>query len=164
MELVTPGIGLLFWMLLSFTILLLLLKKFAWKPILNALKDREKSIEEALHAAEKTKEETLRIQQSNEQLLQESMNQRIEMLKEARKLEDSILSEAKKEADISAKRIMDEAKIHIENEKKAAIEEIKNIVADLSVVIAEKLIKQHLANDKNQKELINGLLKDLKIN
>jgi F-type H+-transporting ATPase subunit b len=164
MELVTPGIGLLFWMLLSFTILLLLLKKFAWKPILSALKDREKSIEEALHAAEKTKQETLRIQQSNEQLLQEALNQRIEMLKEVRKLEESILSEAKKEADINAKRIMDEAKIHIENEKKAAIEEIKNTVVDLSVVIAEKLIKQQLANDKNQKDLISSLLKDLKIN
>ena len=164
MELVTPGIGLLFWMLLSFTILLLLLKKFAWKPILSALKDREKSIEEALHAAEKTKQETLRIQQSNEQLLQEALNQRIEMLKEVRKLEESILSEAKKEADINAKRIMDEAKIHIENEKKAAIEEIKNTVVDLSVVIEEKLIKQQLANDKNQKDLISSLLKDLKIN
>jgi len=164
MELVTPGIGLMFWMLLSFSILLFILAKFAWKPILQMLEQREKSIEEALHGVIKAREESKKIQEQNEQMLQEAMQQRIELLKDARKLEENIINEAKKEAEAQATRILQAAKESIEKEKMAAIEEMKNRIAELSVTIAEKILKSKLESDQKQKELIEVTLRDLKLN
>jgi len=164
MELVTPGIGLMFWMLLSFSILLFILAKFAWKPILQMLEQREKSIEEALHGVIKAREESKKIQEQNEQMLQEAMQQRIELLKDARKLEENIINEAKKEAEAQATRILQAAKESIEKEKMAAIEEMKNRIAELSVNIAEKILKSKLESDQKQKELIEVTLRDLKLN
>ncbi len=164
MELVTPGIGIVFWMLLSFSILLFILKKFAWKPILGMLDERQKTIEDALHGAQKAKEETIKLQEKNEMMLQEAMNQRIELLKDARQLEENIINEARKEAGIEATRIITAAKESIEKERHAAIEEMKLKIADLSVMIAEKILKQQLQNDQKQKDLISSTLKDLKLN
>jgi F-type H+-transporting ATPase subunit b len=164
MELVTPGLGLMFWMLISFSILLFILAKFAWKPILKMLEERQKSIDDALHGARQAREESKKIQEQNELLLQEAMAQRIELLKDARKLEDNIINEAKKEAEAQATRILNAAKESIEKERLAAIDDMKNRIADLSVIIAEKILKQQLENDQKQKDLISSTLKDLKLN
>lgn len=164
MELVMPGIGLVIWMLISFSILLFLLKKFAWKPILGMLDERSKSIQDAIDGAEQAKEETRKVLARNEQMLQEAMSQRMELLKDARQLEENIVNEAKKEAISEANRILSAARESIEKEKLAAIEDIKNKIADLSVVIAEKILRQKLESDQKQKDLINSTLKDLKLN
>jgi len=164
MELVTPGLGLMFWMLLSFSILFFILAKFAWKPILKMLDERQKSIDDALHGAQKAREESKKIQEQNEAMLQEAMQQRVELLKDARKLEENIVNEAKKEAETQATRILLAAKESIEKEKMAAIEEMKNKIAELSVVIAEKILKSKLESDQKQKDLISSTLKDLKLN
>ena len=158
MNLVTPDIGLLFWMLVSFSIVLLLLKKFAWKPILNSLKERETSISDALDMARKTKEEMNALKADNERILAEARNERDMMLKEARDTKESIINDAKVKASAEADRLVAAARQAIENEKMAAITELKNQVATLSVDIAEKMLKEELSNPEKQKQLINAFL------
>jgi F-type H+-transporting ATPase subunit b len=164
MELVTPGLGLMFWMLVSFSILLFILTKFAWKPILKMLEERQKSIDDALTGAKQAREEAKKIREQNELLLQEAMQQRIELLKDARKLEETIVNDAKKEAETQANRILASAREAIEKEKLAAIGEMKNKITELSVLIAEKILKQQLENNQKQKDLISSTLTDLKLN
>ncbi len=164
MELVTPELGLFFWMVVSFSILVFLLGKFAWKPILNALKEREESIDEALQSAEKAREEMSHLKANNEQIIKEAKLQREMLIKEAREIKDKIIEEATAQANNEAKKLIENAKKLIQNEQKVAITEIKNQISLLSVKIAEKLIKQELSKDKKQEDLINNLLKEIKVN
>ena len=164
MELVTPSIGLIFWMTLSFSILLFILGKFAWKPIMGMLKEREEVIENALLAAEKAKEEMLTLQAGNELLLKQAREERDAMLAEARKIKEGIVDEAKGKASEEANILIERAREAINNEKQAAITEIKNQIAQLSVEIAEKIIKEELSDEKKQQAYIDKLVGDIKIN
>lgn len=164
MELVQPGIGLIFWMLLSFTLLLIILRKFAWKPILKALKDRENSIENALQSAQKAKEQMEQLNADNEKIINEAKKERDRLMKEAREVKEKIISDAKEQALVEAHKLTEASRQAIENEKAAAMTEIKNLVATLSVDIAEKIIRQTLENNDKQKELIQSLLNDVKLN
>lgn len=164
MDLIKPDIGLLFWMVVSFLLVFFLLKKFAWTPILEMLKEREQSIETALQSAEKAKLEMARLQANNEQLIQEAKAERDAILKSARDAKDSIIGEAKDKATEEANRLIAIARETINNEKMAAVTELKNQVAKLSVDIAEKIIKGELANKDSQKDLIGKYLEEAKLN
>ena len=164
MELVTPGIGLIFWMTTTFLIVFFLLKKFAWGPILGMIKDREKSIEDALKKAETAKEDMKLFKNQGEKLMNEAKAERDAMLREARELRESTINEAKTKAAAEAERIMVAARAEIQNEKNQAINEIKNQVAVLSIEIAEKIIKSELSSDQKQKTLVDNLLSEIKLN
>jgi F-type H+-transporting ATPase subunit b len=161
MELVQPGIGLIFWMTLAFAILLWILAKFAWKPIMKGLKDRENSIEEALNEANKAREEMKELKFSNEQLLKEAKEERDSILRDARKVRESLIEEARAKANAEATRIIENAKENIQYEKMAAITEMKNELAKLSIEIAEKLLREELSDINKHKELIGRLLKEV---
>jgi F-type H+-transporting ATPase subunit b len=164
MELVNPGIGLIFWMTLAFLAILYLLGKVAWKPILKALKERETSIEVALNSAEKAKEEMKQMQFSNEQLLKEAKNERDAILTQARKIKDSIIEESKVKAHEEANRIIISAKESIENEKMSAIIDLKNQIGILALEVARKILIRELSDPKKQEEFIQQLIKDVKFN
>lgn len=164
MELVTPGIGLVFWMILSFGIVFFILKKFAWSPILTTIKEREISIENALNAAEDARQAMKELKQDNERILTQAKLERDVLLKEARETKDSIIAQAKKTASEEADRIVSSARANIETEKLAAITEIKNQVATLSLEIAEKILKEHLSSEEKQKEIIKNRLKEVTLN
>jgi F-type H+-transporting ATPase subunit b len=163
MGFVTPDYGTIFWMLIIFGIVLFILKKFAWKPILKALKDREKSISDALNSAEKARKEVAGLKASNDQILVEARKEKDLILKEAREIKDKIIADAKNQANAEAQKSIEFAKQQINAEKTAAINEIKTRVAELSVSIAEKVIKKQLENTKDQEKLVEDLLKDLKL-
>ena len=160
MELVTPAFGQLFWGGLVFIILLLLLKKFAWKPILKAVDDRNNSITEALSSAEKAKAEMEQLSSNNEKILQEARLERDLIIKEARAIKENIVSEAKNKASSEAEKIILSAKEQISNEKMKAMIELKNEIADISIQMAEKIIKSELKDVKSQKKLIEETLKN----
>ncbi|MEI6817837.1 MAG: F0F1 ATP synthase subunit B [Bacteroidota bacterium] len=164
MDLVKPAIGLIFWMTLSFGIVLFILGKFAWKPILKALKDREGSIQDALDTAKKTKLEMAALKADNEKLLNQARAERDLMLKEARDTKDAIIAEAKTKATAEANKLLKSAREAINTEKNAAISELKSQVAKLSVEVAEKILRHELANDDKQKQLMENLLKDVNLN
>ncbi|MFC2097331.1 F0F1 ATP synthase subunit B [Bacteroidota bacterium] len=164
MGLVTPDYGLLFWTVLAFSIVMLILKKFAWKPILKSLKDREDSISDALNSAEKAKEEMKMLRADNEAIMKEARAERDSLIKEAKELKNEIVEEAKTKASIEAEKIMESAKIQLENEKQAAINELKNQFIVFSVEIAEKILNYELGKDQKQKELINNLIDDINFN
>jgi len=163
-KLIQPELGLIFWMTVSFLIVLFILKKFAWKPILKALSDRENNIEEALNTAKKAKEEMIALKSDNERLLNEARGERDKMLKEARDTKDAIIMEAKGKAQAEANKIMSSAREAINNEKMAAISELKNQVAKMSIEIAEKILRQELSNDEKQRALMDNLIKDISLN
>lgn len=164
MELVKPAIGLIFWMTLTFVIVLFLLKKFAWKPILSIIKEREQSIAQALESAEQAKREMKNLKAGNEKLLQEARLERDKILKEATEIRETMLNEAKTKAKQEAEKIISSARETINNEKNAAIAELKNQVASLSIDIAEKILKSELSNEDKQKALVSNLLQDVKLN
>lgn len=164
MELLTPSYGLIFWMVLCFALLFLLLKKMAWKPIMNMIKEREQSIQTALDSAEKAREEIKSLQAGHEQILKEARAERDTMLKEARDIKDQIVAEAKTKAQQEADKIMLSARENIQHEKMAAITELKNQVAQLSIEIAEKILKEELSSQEKQKQLVKALLDDVKLN
>lgn len=164
MQLVTPGIGLVFWMTLSFGILFLILKKFAWKPILGMLAEREKSISDALNAAEKAKEELRELNTINDKLIKEAKIERDNMMKEAREMKEQIIKEAKDKAKVEADKMISNAHDAIQAEKHAAIAEVKHTVAKLSIEIAERILKSELSNDEKQKALTSNLLNEIKLN
>ena len=163
-ELINPGIGLVFWMLITFIILLILLKKYAWKPILNAVNNREESIKSALDAAENAKLEMENLQADNQKLLKEARAEREAMLKEARELKAKMIEDAKSEAQTEASKLIAQAQESIETEKKAAIADLKSQVASLSISIAEKVVQNELAGKDKQEELVESLLKDATLN
>lgn len=154
MELVLPGIGLTFWMLLVFSVLLFLLKKFAWKPILSALSERENSIEAALKAAEQARTQMAQLQSDNEALYKKAREERDQIIKEAREMKDNIISEAKRAAEEEGKRLIQKANDEINKQKAVAIAELKGQVATISVNIAEKLINNQLSNSQEQQAII----------
>lgn len=164
MELVKPSIGLIFWMIVSFSIILFLLKKFAWSPILTMVKEREDSIDAALKSAEQAKIEMKMLKSENERILAEARNERDILLKEARDIKEKIIGEAKTIATTEGERLLKAARENIENEKLAAITELKNQVAVLSIEIAEKILKAELASDDKQKSLVKNLLQDVNLN
>jgi len=164
MELVTPGLGLMFWMVLVFLIVFFILKKYAWGPILAALNDREKNIDSALKSAERVKIEMAKLQANNEKILAEAYLERDKLIKEARQLKESILDEAKGIAQSEAQKIIEAARKTIESEKKVAIKEIKDQVAELSILVAEKILKEKLSGEANQNDYLDKLLKDIKLN
>ena len=164
MELVQPGIGLIFWMTLSFSALIFILAKFAWKPILQGLKEREDSIDEALNAANKAREDMKALKFSNEELLKEAKEERDVIMKEARAIKDKIIDEAKDRAGIEAARIVEAAKESIQYEKMAAITDLKNQLATLSIEIAEKVLKVELSAKDKQRDLVDRLIGEVKFN
>ena len=164
MELVTPEIGLIFWTTVVFSLLLIVLKKYAWKPILNAVDERNKSIEEALRAADKAKEEMLSLNADNERILIEAKKERDILLKEGREIKDSIIAEAKDKAKVDDEKILTTAKEQIINEKMKAITELKNQVAELSIEIAEKILKSELQDLNKQKELVTTAIANKDLN
>lgn len=164
MELVKPAFGLVFWMCVSFGIIFFILKKFAWKPILKALHDREESIQNALDSADKAKEEMKALQANNEKILQEARAERDALMKEAREIKESIIAEAKEKAKTEAEKMTAIARQNIQNEKMAAITELKNQVATLSLEIAEKILKEELSSTDKQKTLVKALLDDVNLN
>ncbi len=156
--------GLFFWQILIFVLLVWLLNKFAWKPILNAVNEREDGIKKALEEADKARQEMAELNASNEKILKEARAEREKMLKEARDIKESLISEAKDEAKMQADKIITQAKTTIENEKQAALVELKKQVAELSVGIAEKVIKEELSNKDKQIKLIDKMLDEAAIN
>jgi F-type H+-transporting ATPase subunit b len=164
MELVLPGIGLVFWMSLVFILLLVLLKKFAWKPILGALKEREGEIMSSLMMAKETKMQMEQLKAENEKLLVEARQERDAILVQANKAKDQIITDAKAKAQHEADRIVENSRMNIESEKRAAINEIKNQVAELSIAIAEKVLVAELSDKKKQSELVDKQLSQLNFN
>jgi F-type H+-transporting ATPase subunit b len=163
MELVTPELGLVFWTTISFLIFLFLLGKFAWKPILAAINEREVSIENALMRAEAAKEEMARLTSENESLLREARAERDIILQEARKLKDKIVGEAKEAAQEEGARMIEKAKVEINMQKALAIADVKNQVATLSLEIAEKVLRKQFEDASKQDELVTELLKEVKL-
>ncbi len=164
MELVTPSIGLVFWTTIVFVLLIILLAKFAWKPILATIKERENTIEQALNAAENAKKEMQKLQADNEKFMREARAERDILLKEARDAKDAMIAEAKGKANSEADKIIRQAKETINTEKLAAITELKNSVGSLAIEIAEKIIKEQLSSDDKQKSLVSNLLQEANLN
>lgn len=156
--------GLFFWQVLIFVGLILLLKKFAWKPILDAVNDREEGIKNALLAAENAKKDMQNLKADNEKLLAEARAERDLMLKEAREIKEKMIADAKSEAQTQGEKMIDQAKASIESEKNAAMAELKNQVSSLSLEIAEKLLKEELSNKEAQTKLVEKMLDDAKLN
>jgi F-type H+-transporting ATPase subunit b len=164
MGLLMPDFGLFFWMLLSFSCLLLIMKRFAWGPILKALSERENSIEEALKSAVLAKEEMTRLQSGNEKILKEAILEREKIVKEARDLKESIIRDAKVEAIVEANKVLENARAAIEFERIAAIADIKNLIANFSIEIAGKILKEKLGDESLQKELVKDYIDQININ
>tara|TARA_B100000073_G_scaffold289383_1_gene251743 strand:+ start:1343 stop:1828 length:486 start_codon:yes stop_codon:yes gene_type:complete len=160
MELVTPGFGLVFWMVLSFGVVLFILKKYAWKPILKSIEDRNSFIKKSLESAEEAKKEMENLQADNESILREAKIERDKLLKEGRDMKESIINSAKQEAQSAKEKIVNEANESIENMKKAAITEINNQIATISVEIAEKLLKEELKDETKNKEHVLKLIEN----
>lgn len=156
--------GLFFWQILILVVLVFLLTKFAWRPILNSLNEREKGIEDALLAAENARKEMQNLQADNEKLLQEARAERDSMIKEAREIKENMIAEAKGEAQKEGEKMILQAKASIENEKNAALADIKNRVATLSVEIAEKILRDELSTQGKQEKLVEDMLNDVTLN
>lgn len=164
MDLLSPGTGLIVWQLLVFLLLVLVLSKMAWKPILSSLKEREASIQEALNSAEKAKSEMASLKADNEKLLREARDERDKILRDARDAAGRLHDQAQTEARKNADKIIEDAKAVIQTEKAAALRDVKAQVALFSIEIAGKIMKKNLANDQAQKELADTFIKDLKVN
>lgn len=156
--------SLVFWTTLIFVVFFLLMRKFAWKPILGAVKGREDSINNALLAAENAKKEMLNLKSDNEKLLAEARAERDLMMKEAREIKEKMIADAKSEAQAQGEKMIEAAKASIESEKNAAMAELKNQVSSLSLEIAETLLKEELSNKEAQTKLVEKMLGDAKLN
>lgn len=162
--LLNDHLGFVVWATVAFVILLILLAKFAWKPIMNAITERERSIEDALLKAEAAKEEMARLTNENEQLLKEARAERDLILREARQMKDQIINEAKDAAQEEGARMIEKARLEINSQKAIALAAVKTQVADLSIEIAEKLLRKQFENQKEQDALVADLLKEVKVN
>ena len=158
------SVGLFFWQTLLFVILVFFLRKYAWKPILNAVEEREDGIKNALESAEKAKQEMENLNADNERILAEARIERDTLLKEAREMKNNIINEAKEQAGSEADKILSSAKEQINNEKMKAITELKNSVADLSIDMAKMVLKSELKNSDKQKQLVTEALKEVTLN
>ncbi|MCQ2251964.1 MAG: F0F1 ATP synthase subunit B [Bacteroidales bacterium] len=164
MGLVIPDFGLLFWMVVSFSILLFILKKFAWKPILKMIQDREDEINKSLDSANQAKAQMEKLTAENEAIMKEARAEREAMLREAKAAKDKIVSEAQAAAKLEADKILLAARQEIEAEKEAAMAEISGKIAELSVDIAEKILKRELSSDIKQGNYVNDLVKNITLN
>lgn len=164
MDLLTPGPGLIIWQAFIFLLLIFLLAKLAWKPILGSLKEREQSIQQALDSAEQAKKEMASLKADNENLLREAREERHKILKTAREAANRLHDQAQSDAKKNADKIIEDARSVIQTEKNAALRDVKAQVAAFSLEVAEKLIKKNLADDKAQKDLADSYIKELKLN
>lgn len=164
MELLTPSFGLIFWTLLAFVIVLFILKKYAWKPILNSLDERERTIADSLETAERVKAEMAQLKNENEALMAKAREERGVMLKEARETKDRIINEAKERAKVEANKIIIEAQQQINAQKMAALTDVKNQVGKLVVEVTEKVLRRELSNPAAQETHIKDLVDDVKLN
>lgn len=163
-SLTTPAVGLVFWSVLIFGLFFFLLTKFAWKPILNAVKARDEMIKGSLEAAEKAREDMQRLQSDNEVILRKAREEREVILKDARDVRDKLIAEAKGIASDEAEKIVEKARTGIESEKRKALSEIHDQVATLSVDIASKLLGEQLKKSGEQGKLIDNYLKEIDVN
>ncbi len=164
MNLVTPDFGLLFWMVLSFAILLFILKKFAWKPVLKMIKDREESIAKQLDSAKAAKEQMEQLTAENEKIMRQARAEREEMLRDAKATKDKIVAKAQDAAKIEADKIIAAARLEIQAEKDAAMAELSEKVGQLSVEIAEKILRRELSNETKQGDFMKKLVADISLN
>lgn len=164
MGLLTPGLGLLIWTLLAFLIVFFLLKKYAWPAIIKGLTEREKGIAEALETAEKVRAEMAHLKNENEVLLAKAREERSQLLKEARETRDKIVGEAKDMAKAEANKIIIEAQAAINQQKMAALTDVKNQVGNLVIEVSEKVLRRELANRADQEAYINSLAEVVKLN
>ena len=164
MDLVTPGIGMIVWSTLFFLILLFILGKFAWPAILSAVKARNESIKNALDAADRAKKEMEKLQADNEQILAEAKAERDALMREAKAMKEKVIADAKEKATEEAAKLVKNARESIQREKSAALNEMKEQMASLSVEIAEKLLRRKLGDAKAQKELVDKLIKEADLN
>lgn len=156
--------GLFFWQLIILVVLILLMVKFAWKPIMDAISSREEGITNALLSAENAKKDMQNLKADNEKLLAEARAERDLMMKEAREIKEKMISDAKSEAQAQGEKMIEQAKATIASEKNAAIADLKNQVGALSLEIAEKVLKGELANKEAQTSLVEKMLGDAKLN
>lgn len=164
MELLTPEIGLLFWTLLAFLIVFFVLRKFAWRPILDSLNQRERTIADSLESAERVKREMAQLKNENEELMARAREERAAMLKEARETKDRIINEAKEAAKIEAGKIITDAQQQINAQKMAALTDVKNQVGKLVIEVTEKVLRKELATPAAQEAHIAGLVNEVKLN
>ena len=163
MDLLTPDFGLLFWMVLSFSILAFILGKFGWPVIVSMIEERGNYIEESLKKADEANAALENIKADGERLMAEAKNERLEMLKEASKIKEEMISAAKTQANAEAAKIIENGKESVQLEKDNAIKEIRSQVAELSVTIAEKIIRGELKDEKSQNDMIDKLLDEINI-
>ena len=163
MELVTPGIGLIFWMTLSFVILLIILRKYAWKPLLKMVKNREESIENALNEAERAREEAAVLNEQHKVLVKQNNEKYLAMLNEVQKIRTQKMQEVKDEARQKSEQWMRETKENIENERQLAFAELKRDMAHLSVDIASKILREQLKSDKKTEEFAQMLVDEMEL-
>jgi F-type H+-transporting ATPase subunit b len=164
MDLLTPGFGLFFWTAIAFLTVLFLLKKFAWKPILEALHERERNIADSIASAEKVKAEMATLKSEHEVLLNQAREERTQLLREAKETKDRIINEAKELAKEEANKIMMEARQQIEFQKNAAIVDVKNQIGGLVIEVAEKVLRKELSNKSEQNAYISQLASEIKLN
>jgi F-type H+-transporting ATPase subunit b len=164
MELLLPGLGLIFWTLVAFILVFIILRKFAWKPILSSLNERERTIAGSLETAERVKREMAQLKSENEDLMAKAREERSAMLKEARDTKDKIVAEAKEQAKVEANKIIAEAQQAIQAQKMAAITDVKNQVGKLVIEVTEKVLRKELSNKEAQEEHIKGLVNEVKLN
>ena len=164
MDLVTPEFGLIFWTLITFLALLFILKKFAWKPILGAVSEREQGIRDALASAVEARKEMENLQADNERILKEARVEREAMLKEARELKNKMIDDAKQDAKLEASKLITQAQAAIEAEKKATIADLRSQVAKISISIAEKVVREELSNTEKQEKLVESMLDNTTLN
>lgn len=164
MELLLPGVGLIFWTLVAFILVFVILRKFAWKPILSSLNAREKTIADSLETAERVKREMAQLKSENEDLMAKAREERGLMLKEARDTKDRMINEAKEQAKVEANKIIAEAQQAIQAQKMAAITDVKNQLGQLVIEVTEKVLRKELGNKQAQEEHIKGLVDEVKLN
>ncbi|MDA3911319.1 MAG: F0F1 ATP synthase subunit B [Bacteroidales bacterium] len=164
MDLVSPGIGLIFWTSLVFIILMILLRVFAWKPILTMVNKRNDSIENALKQAEIAREDMKKLQTDHELMMEQAKQERDKIFAEAREMKEQLMQKAKDETDKMVTKMKADAKAEIEGQKQAAINELKQQVAEISIDIAEKILKSELEDKKKQEAMVNQLLKEVELN
>lgn len=164
MDLLIPSFGLIIWTLLAFLIVFFILKKFAWKPILSSLKERETSIAESLSTAEKVRAEMAQLKSENEALLAKAREERGQILKEARDVKDRIITEAKEQAKVEANKIITDAQAAIQQQKMAALTDVKNQVGMMVIEVSEKVLRRELSNKEEQEKYVRQLANDVKLN
>jgi len=164
MDLLTPELGLFFWTLIAFLAVFFILRKFAWKPILSTLNEREKGIADSIATAERVKNEMSQLKSENEKLMAQAREERTQMLKEAKEMKDRIINEAKEQAKLEAGKIMTDAQLQIQQQKMAALTEVKNEIGNLAVEVAGKILRKQLSAADGQDAYMKMLAEDIKLN